>query len=300
MRRLFTEVLLIVALLSFGHVVQGDEALRKSSVFIEAEDFGPQTEVWKSGARWSDDIYSPTSGDAVLANPGGGKDEVHKDITVPADGVYNVWVRYLKIGEYGGSFGLRIEQNGQAVFDEEYRAKPKGTGWDPVWEKFPATLKAGPAKLTVYLAQPGIRQRLDCLLLTTNLDYGSKQEPDYHDFGPQVFFRYRFLEPEVPTSPQVQSYIRRGPVYYNDLGYATRTGLGTAGTGELREFEVPSGEWSPWYEITKIVDTDKFLATVHLHFRSGGKPVNKAKLDLQVAPEPVQQSGKTLNEDLDG
>ncbi|MBI3923569.1 MAG: beta-galactosidase trimerization domain-containing protein, partial [Armatimonadetes bacterium] len=104
----------------------------------------------------------------------------------------------------------------------------------------------------------------------------------------------------VPTSPQVQSYIRRGPVYYNDLGYATRTGLGTGGTGELREFEVPSGEWSPWYEITKIVDTDKFLATVHLHFRTGGKPVNKAKLDLQVAPEPVQQSGKTLNEDLDG
>ncbi|MGO8747407.1 MAG: hypothetical protein ACLQNE_15595 [Thermoguttaceae bacterium] len=125
-------------------------------------------------------------------------------------------------------------------------------------------------------------------------DYGAKQEPDYRDFGPRVFFRYRFIQPAVPTTASVQSYIRRGPVYYNDLVYATRTGLGAGGD------ENPPGVWSPWYEITKIVDTDKYIATVHLHFRSAGKMVPRVRLDLQVAPEPGDQSGQTLHEDLDG
>ncbi len=278
----------------WGPFAAADERLRNASVFVEAEEFGPLSHVWRAGQGWADDIYSPTSADGVLVNDGGGKEQVHKDVTIPADGVYNVWVRYLKIGEYPGSFGLRITQNGQAVFDQKYRTQPKKTTWDPVWEKFPATLKAGPAALAIYIAQPGIRQRIDCVLLTSHLDYGAKQEPDYRDFGPQVFFRYRFMEPAVPTTASVQSYIRRGPVYYNDLGYATKTGLGTGGG------ENPPASWSPWYEITKIVDTDKYIATVHLHLRSAGQALPRAKLDLQVAPEPHDQSGKTLHEDLDG
>lgn len=273
---------------------RADDALRKASVFVEAEDFGPLSQQWRSGGRWADDIYSPTSADAVLVNDGGGKEEVSKEVTLQTDGTYNVWVRYLKIGEYAGSFGLRIKQNDQVIFDEKYRTQPKKASWDPIWEKFPATLKAGPATLTLYIAQGGIRQRVDCILLTTNLEYGAKQDPDFRDFGSQVFFRYRFLEPTVATTPSVQSYIRRGPVYYYDLGYATKTGIGTGGG------ENPAGEWSPWYEITKVVDSDNYIATVHLHFQSQGKPVESAKLDIQVAPEANEQSAKTLHEDLDG
>lgn len=271
-----------------------DEALRRASVFVEAEDFEPKSQVWRAGERWADDIYSPTSGDAVLANDGGGTEEVSKEVVLPTDGPYHVWVRYLKIGEYVGSFGLRITQEGKVVFDERYRTQPKKASWEPVWEKFPAHLKAGPATLTLYIAQPGIRQRIDCILLTTDLEYGITREPDYRDFGPQVFLRYRFLEPAVSTVAQVQSYIRRGPIYYNDLGLATTTGVGTGGE------ENPPGQWTPWYEITKIVDTDKFIATVHLHFRSQGKPVESAKVDFQVAPEANEPSARTLHEDLDG
>jgi len=274
--------------------VNADDALRQCSVFVEAEDFEPKSQTWWAGTRWADDIYSPTSGDAVLANNGGGKEVVSKEVVLPQDGAYHVWVRYLKIGEYPGSFGLRITQNDRIVFDEKYRTQPKGKSWDPIWEKFPATLKAGPATLTLYIAQPGIRQRIDCILLTTNLEYGTKKPPDFRDFGPQVFFRYRFLEPALPTTVHVQSYIRRGPVYYHDLGVATRSGIGTGGG------EIPAGEWSPWFEITKITDSDQFIATVHLHFRSAGKPVEAVKADFQVAPEPTEEAAKTLHEDLDG
>jgi hypothetical protein len=289
---MLTRIALLTMALSAA--VAAEESLRSASVFVEAEEFGPLSQVWRAGERWADDIYSPTSGDAVLANDGGGAEQVHKTIEVPADGTYNVWVRYLRIGEYKGSFGLRIGQNEQTVFDEKYRTQPKGTGWEPTWEKFPAALRAGPTVLTLYIAEPGIRQRIDCLLLTSRLDYGEKTPPDYHDFAPQVFFRYRFLEPAVPTTAHVQSYVRRGPKYYHDLGWATQTGLGTGGE------PVPPGDWSSWYEITKIVDTDKYLATVHLHFSSGGKPVENAKVDFQVNSTAAEAGAQTLHEDLDG
>ena len=115
---------------AWNPLAPAEETLRKASVFVEAEEFGPLSQVWRAGERWADDIYSPTSADGVLVNDGGGKEEVHKDITVPADGNYHVWVRYLKIGEYPGSFGLRITQNGQTVFDQEYRTHPKRTDWE--------------------------------------------------------------------------------------------------------------------------------------------------------------------------
>ena len=240
---------------AWNPIAPAEETLRRASVFVEAEEFAPLSQVWRAGERWADDIYSPTSADGVLVNDGGGKEEVHKDITVPADGTYHVWVRYLKIGEYPGSFGLRITQIGQTVFDQKYRTQPKKTSWEPIWEKFSATLKAGPATLAIYIAQPGIRQRIDCVLLTSRLDYGAKQDPDYRDFGPQVFFRYRFTEPAVATAASVQSYIRRGPVYYNDLGYATRTGLGTGGG------ENPPGSWSPWYATNCTTSPARVIST---------------------------------------
>ncbi|NCO37425.1 MAG: hypothetical protein COZ06_28310 [Armatimonadetes bacterium CG_4_10_14_3_um_filter_66_18] len=289
---MLVHVAFLIAVLTTG--VAAEAPLRSASVFVEAEEFGPLSQVWRAGARWADDIYSPTSGDAVLANDGGGTDEVAKTVEVPTAGAYNVWVRYLRIGEYKGSFGLRIAQNEQTVFNEKYRTRPKGAGWEPTWEKFPATLQAGPATLTLYIDEPGIRQRIDCLLLTSRLDYGEKTPPDYHDFAPQVFFRYQFHEPAVPTTAEVQSYVRRGPVYYHNLGWTTQTGLGTGGD------PIPAGEWSPWCALTKVVDTDKFLATVHLHFRSGGEPVAEAKVDFQVNSVAAEAGAHTLHEDLDG
>jgi hypothetical protein len=263
--------------------------LRAHSVFVESEDFTPSNGDWKAGEGWADDIYSATSGNAVLSN-GGGSGTATREVAIPTAGAYNVWVRYLKIGEYPGTFGLRITQGGAVVLDGEYRAKPTGTGWDPIWEKLPVQLQAGPATLTLYLAKPGIRQHVDCVLLTSALDY----EPDYRDFGPQTFLRFRLLSPAVAAKAKVSVYMRREPIWYHFPGIITATGLGPDGD------PVPAGQWSPWVELSKYLDAAKWEATVKLAFTAAGKPLDRVKVDYQVAPVPDESKAVALHEDLDG
>jgi hypothetical protein len=265
-----------------------DDALRRASVFVEGEDFVPSGPEWVAGEGWHDDIYEANSGNAVLANDGG-KGEATKEVVIPADGTYNAWVRYLKVGAYAGTFGLRVEQNGQVALDAEYRTKPEGADWKPVWEKFEGKLVAGPAKLTFYIKQPGIRQRIDCVLLTPNLTY----EPNYRDFAPQVFLRVRLSEPQESVSVRVSTYQHRAPVWYGEPGTIGATGLGSAEP-------LPPGTWSPWVEISPWMDADKWLTTVKLRFMSGDKPLPSVKADLQIAPEADEAQARTFSEDLDG
>ncbi|MBM3472342.1 MAG: hypothetical protein FJX75_03590 [Armatimonadetes bacterium] len=280
--------LMLGAILTTGVSARADEALRRTSVFVEGEDFVPTGPEWVAGEGWRDDIYEANSGNAVLANDGG-KGEATKDVVIPADGTYNAWVRYLKVGAYAGTFGLRVEQNGQVALDAEYRTKPEGADWKPMWEKFEAGLVAGPAKLTLYIKQPGIRQRIDCVLLTPNLTY----EPNYRDFAPQVFLRVRLIEPEQAVSVRVSTYQHRAPVWYGEPGTIGATGLGSADP-------LPPDTWSPWVEISPWMDADKWLTTVKLRFMAGDKPLPSVKADLQVAPEPDEAQARTFSEDLDG
>ncbi len=262
-----------------------DEALRRKSVFIEGEDFEPVGAGWTPGQGWADDIYEATSGNAVLGN-NGDRGEARKAVAIPAAGVYSVWARYLKIGAYTGTFGVRVEQGGKVVFDQQYRTKPEGGDWRPMWEKFPATLAAGPATVTVYLAQPGIRQRLDCVLITPDPNY----QPDYHDFAPQVFLRFRLLDPPEAVAPPVTTYQHRAPTYYGEAGALA------AADGK----PVPPGQWSAWRDVSKWMDSGKWLTTVKLRFLAGGKPLAHVKADLQVSPEADEVSAKTFHEDIDG
>ena len=264
--------------------------IREQSVFVEGEDFTPTNDDWRAGEGWADDIYDATSGNAVLLNQGGGKGEATAQVTVPQASDYNVWVRYLKIGTYPGSFGLRITQGGQVVFDEKYRTKPEGGDWRGMWEKFPAKLQAGPATLTIYLAVGGIRQRVDCVLLTPDLKY----EPQFQDFAPQTFLRFRLLDPPVPVTATINTYLKRAPVYYYHAGTVTDKGLAVAGG------EIAPGAWSPWFELSRFMDSGKWLTTVKLAYNSGGKPLDHVKLEYQLNGKADEAGAKSLLDDLDG
>lgn len=264
--------------------------IREQSVFIEGEDFSPSNEEWQPREGWGDDIYTATSGDAVLAHPGHGQGTAQANVMIPTTGEYNVWIRYLKIGTYPGSFGLRILQNGQIVFDEKYRTKPEGNDWRDVWEKFPAQLQAGPATLTLYIAQPGIRQRVDCVLLTADLQY----QPNYRDFAPQTFVRFRLLEPALPVIATLNTYLKRAPVYYYHPGRITANGLGAAGP------EIVPGEWSPWIDISRFMDSGRWLTTAKFAFTSGQEKLERLKIEWQISPAPEEAQALTLLDDLDG
>ena len=278
--------LLAVQLPSLG---LGDDALRRSSVFVEGEDFEPVGEGWSAGEGWNDDIYEATSGDAVLCNTGD-RGEARRQVTVPAGGTCNVWVRYLRIGTYPGTFGLRVEQGGNVVFDGVYRTRPEGDDWRPMWEKLEAHLPAGPATLTLYVATPGIRQRVDCVLMTPDLGY----EPDYHDFARQVFVRFRLVDPPESVVARVTNYMHRAPTWYGDPGTISASGLAPGGG------PVPPGEWSPWCDVSKHMDAGKRLTTVKLRFLAGDQPLRRVHVDLQVAAEPDRAAAVAFHEELEG
>lgn len=275
----------------YGHGAAADvEALRQRSVFVEAEDFVPAGPQWRAGDGWADDIYDATSGDAVLAHDGGAKGEAHRPVVIPAAGTYQVWVRYLKIGEYKGTFGLRIEQGGQTGFDQPYRTDPKGGDWRGVWERREAQLAAGPATLGLYLAEPGIRQRVDCVLLTPETAY----EPDYRHFGPRAYLRFRVLGPRDAVSVHVTTYVHRAPVYYHDPGVVSTGGLGVAGD------PIPAGQWSPWFDLSPYLDAGRRQTTVKCAYSSAGRRLPRVKVEYALAPTADGTGARGLTDDLDG
>ena len=124
-------------------------------------------------------------------------------------------------------------------------------------------------------------------------DYGAKQEPDYRDLAPSLF--------PLPLHTAGRADDGVGPVLHPPrAGVLQRSGVRHQNGIGCRRGRESSRRLVALVEITKIVDTDKYIATVHLHFRSAGKMVPRVRLDLQFAPEPGDQSGQTLHEDLDG
>lgn len=282
--------LLLLPLLLLLTAVNAQTDLRARSVFAEGEDFTPSNADWVAGKGWADDIYTATSGDAVIGNGGGGSGVATRDVVIPADGTYNVWVRYLKIGAYGGTFGLKIAQGGATVFEGEYRTKAEGGGWDPTWEKFPATLHAGPATLTLSIVKPGIRQKVDCVLLTSDLTY---EKPDFKDFAPLTYLRFKLTEPQVPVVAQLRTYCKREPVYYYDPGFITAAGLKTGAP-------IEPGQWSPWIEISRYMDSGKWQTTVKLAYKQGDQPLPHVKATYQLNTVPEEAGARALEEDVEG
>jgi hypothetical protein len=99
-------------------------------------------------------------------------------LEVPADGVYRVWVRYGDWREAAEPFEIRLEQPGAApivsqygrvaVVDEDNEAKLYWN-WAFAWDARPATLKKGPATLTLATSQPAAHPRqIDVIVLTSD------------------------------------------------------------------------------------------------------------------------------------
>ncbi|MEI6502358.1 MAG: hypothetical protein WCP21_15205, partial [Armatimonadota bacterium] len=60
--------LLLLPLLLIVTAATAQTDLRARSVFAEGEDFTPSNADWVAGKGWADDIYTATSGDAVIGN----------------------------------------------------------------------------------------------------------------------------------------------------------------------------------------------------------------------------------------
>ena len=275
-----------------------NEELRARSVFVEAESFsGLAPGGWRERVAWGLNALTPASGDATASSDRPGA-AISADVTIPATATYKVWARYMHIGPYYSPFGIRIEQGGETVFDEGYWESHvvSSSRTAAVWEDHEAVLNAGPATVTLYVRQPippTTSLRVDCLLITPFMDY----KPDFTDFAPRAFLRFKVLEPAQ------NAYIARLSVLHHREGWSGGTPGYLSASGHGRRGDaVPAGQFSGWGDIGKLLDTGARITTVAFQFRSEPQATIPAlKVDLQIATAADEQHVlQTLHEEIDG
>lgn len=140
-------------------------------------------------AEWSQGGESEWNSAAASA------DETHamiyQDVEVPQAGEYKVWVRYADWARQTEYFTIRVTQNGQEVFRHEFGARdlidPHDEvsmywGWAFTWDGANASLRKGPARISVEIEKAAeARRHVDCLLVTNDLSFvpEGRKKPDF-------------------------------------------------------------------------------------------------------------------------
>ena len=122
-------------------------------------------------------------------------DETHatlyQDLEVPRAGQYAVWIRYADWANKSENFSVTIAQDGAEVFRHEFGTKdvidPHDEvsmywGWAFAWDSASATLKKGPARLSIQIEKAAeARRHVDCFLLTNDLAFKptGRQKPEF-------------------------------------------------------------------------------------------------------------------------
>jgi len=210
-----------------------------------------------------------------------------REIAVPADGTYRLWVRYLPrlrkqefepftigLGEAGRSrrFGAAIDKS------ESF-----------VWEWQDLDLKKGTTTLSLEL--PGVSAP-DCILLTRDKEY----RPDIEEFSGPVWMRFKVLEPKE-NRYSVRAYCVHTP--YSAMGQLG-TGIGTlfrrgaiarrpdidAAAKDETQL-IPAGEYTPWVQALHS-RAYTWYTRVTFERRAGEAEMKKIKVqaDLATAPHP--------------
>jgi len=164
-----------------------------------------------SGPGWAAE-WNQGGESGFLSIAAGGDDYkavVTKPIEIAAAGDYLVWVRYSDWREKPERFQVQIEQEGaapwvgrfgeQPVIEEDNEAKLYW-GWAFAWDKRQATLKKGPAKLSLMATtkDPEPRQ-VDVIVLTTDAAYRPliKERPKSHAWGILADYRAKGIPTDL-------------------------------------------------------------------------------------------------------
>ena len=116
---------------------------------------------------------------------------LYQDLEIPRAGQYALWVRYADWANKTENFTVTIAQDGAEVFRHEFGAKDVVDPHDEVsmywswafaWDSANATLKKGPARVSIVIEKTAeARRHVDCFLLTNNLMFkpSGRQKPDF-------------------------------------------------------------------------------------------------------------------------
>ena len=116
---------------------------------------------------------------------------LYQDLEVPRAGPYVLWIRYADWANKNENFTITIAQDGAEIFRHEFGGKdvvdPHDEvslywGWAFTWDSAAATLKKGPARLSIQIEKAAAaRRHVDCFLLTNNTDFkpSGRAKPDF-------------------------------------------------------------------------------------------------------------------------
>src|SRR5689334_7247785 len=116
---------------------------------------------------------------------------LYQDFEIPRGGQYAVWIRYADWANKTENFTVTIAQDGAEVFRHEFGTKdvidPHDEvsmywGWAFAWDSASASLKKGPARLSILIEKAAdARRHVDCFLLTNDLAFKptGRQKPDF-------------------------------------------------------------------------------------------------------------------------
>jgi hypothetical protein len=116
---------------------------------------------------------------------------LYQDLEIPRGGQYTLWIRYADWARKNENFTVTIAQENTHVFRGEFGAKdlidPHDEvsmywGWAFAWDSATATLKKGPARVSIEIEKAAeARRHVDCFLLTNEPTFkpAGRQKPDF-------------------------------------------------------------------------------------------------------------------------
>src|ERR1044072_5222596 len=160
--------------------------------------------AWTQGgeSEWNSAAASADETRAVL----------YQDLEIPRGGEYSLWVRYADWAGRTENFTITIAQDGAEVFRREFGAEavidPHDEvsmywGWAFAWDSASATVKKGPARVSIVIEKAAeARRHIDCFLLTNDLAFkpSGRQKPD--------FSAMRYLRAWSTTRKPLQSLLQ--------------------------------------------------------------------------------------------
>jgi hypothetical protein len=216
---IFAALLLCPFKYSNAGIKKADEKeIEPSPVYIklETEDFaGVGTEssksVWQQNMSWHPQWSRGGASGwwGVKGAASAAKGEISKEIYVPRDGEYSIWVRYQDYTGKAEPFSVSVDRAGE-ISKTEFGRKDVNTQPDPkirwsyAWDKKILKLKKGAAKISIALETAAeVPRDVDALIITNDANF----RPKDRGFPPQAYSVYleKWAEKREPLKPLIET-----------------------------------------------------------------------------------------------
>jgi hypothetical protein len=179
---------------------------------LEAEDFagiGEAGAAWQQNMAWYPHWSRGGSSGwwSVQGTAASESGEISREIFVPAEGEYTLWVRYEDYAGEAEAFDIKVDYEGGVAKSEFGRndiisQKDKQIAWNYVWDQRKVKLKKGKATVRIVLnGKANVRRGIDALIFTNDANW----KPVERGFPPLAYSQYlkKWAEKRQPLQPLV-------------------------------------------------------------------------------------------------